>query len=111
MTNISRLDVGTNPHARDRNVFSFSELIKPPPRDVARWCASIGWRVLPISSTTKKPVLKDWPRLATTDHGVIDDWWGPGGDYPGCKVGIATASSRGSGSWTSTPARPTGSPR
>jgi hypothetical protein len=27
---------------------------------------------------------------ATIDHGVIDDWWGPGGDYPGCKVGIAT---------------------
>ncbi len=82
---------GLGHHARDRNVFSFSELIKPPARDIAQWCASLGWRVLPIGPTMKKPVLKNWPRLATIDHGVIDDWWGPGGgDYRGCKVGIAT---------------------
>jgi Bifunctional DNA primase/polymerase, N-terminal len=86
ITRASELD----PHARDRNVVYFRELIMPPAQDVARWCASIGWRVLPISPTSKKPILKNWPVLATIDHGVIDQWWSPGGDFPGCKVGIAT---------------------
>jgi hypothetical protein len=83
-------------HARDPNVFGFAELfIRPPAIDVARWCANLGWRVLPISPTTKKPVLKNWPALATIDHGVIDQWWNPGGDFPGCKVGIATGAESG----------------
>jgi hypothetical protein len=81
----------TFPNARaDRNVVGFAKLVTPPAREVALWCANIGWRVLPIGSTSKKPVMKNWPTLATIDHGVIDQWWGPGGDYRGCKVGIAT---------------------
>jgi hypothetical protein len=93
--NRSSATTGLDPLARDRNVVSFAELVKPPAIDVARWCASLGWRVLPISPTTKKPVLRGWPALATIDHGVIEQWWNPGGDFPGCKVGIATGAESG----------------
>jgi Bifunctional DNA primase/polymerase, N-terminal len=82
-----------------RNVVTFAELIKPQPVQVALWCASLGWRVLPVrySPSLKKPALKKWPELATIDPRVITDWWDVNGDFPGCQVGIATG--RESGIW------------
>ena len=52
-----------------------------------------GWRVIPIRSGSKVPDLADWPRLATTDPAVIDDWWTNG--HAGAGIGIATGAESG----------------
>jgi Bifunctional DNA primase/polymerase, N-terminal len=60
-------------------------------------CASLGWRVLPLRPTDKKPALRGWPTLATTDPEVIQEWWDANGPFPHCNVGVATG--RESGVW------------
>jgi hypothetical protein len=60
-------------------------------------CASLGWRVLPLRPTDKKPALRAWPTRATTDPDVIQEWWDANGSFPHCNVGVATG--RESGVW------------
>ena len=52
-----------------------------------------GWRVVPIRAGSKVPDLIDWPRQATTDAGVIEDWWTNG--HAGAGIGIATGEGSG----------------
>ena len=62
------------------------------------WCAQWyarerGWRVVPIRAGSKVPDLVDWPRQATTDPSVIEDWWTNG--HAGSGIGIATGPESG----------------
>jgi len=34
-----------------------------------------GWAVFPCAPTTKKPLIKDWPNIATRDAVQIESWW------------------------------------
>ncbi len=54
--------------------------------------AAQGWRVLPLhgpemSGKGKRPLLKKWPSLATTDPALIKRWWE---QWPEANVGILT---------------------
>jgi hypothetical protein len=64
---------------------------------IALACASLGWRVLPIRATDKRPAMRSWPTLATSDRDTILEWWDANGDFPHCNVGVATG--RESGVW------------
>lgn len=47
-----------------------------------------GWRVFPVKTRTKDhPLLKEWPRRATTDPTTIEQWWT---DWPDANIGLAT---------------------
>jgi hypothetical protein len=62
-------------------------------RDAALQLASKGMRVFPLWPGTKEPLIKDWPKRATTDINVVRGWW-RSGHY---NIGVATG--EGSGIW------------
>ena len=70
-------------------------LNRPHPGQVALACASLGWRVHPLSRDSKKPVMNSWPDLATLDADEIIDWWSANGRYAGSVTGIATGRESG----------------
>lgn len=70
------------------------DILSDPPYNVARACASLGWRVIPLSPVTKNPDIPGWQDIATTNVDEIDALWGW---YTGHDVGVATG--RGSGIW------------
>ena len=49
----------------------------------ALYFASHGLRVLPIPARSKRPVINDWPNIATTEPGQICRWCDrePEGNY------------------------------
>ena len=47
-----------------------------------------GLRVIPIIPGEKRPPLRDWPTLATTDLEMVRRWWS--GQYEGYGVGLVT---------------------
>lgn len=49
--------------------------------------ARAGCRVLPVNGNTKRPLVKAWQEVCTTDEAVIRLWWQ---QYPAARVGIAT---------------------
>jgi bifunctional DNA primase/polymerase-like protein/primase-like protein len=50
--------------------------------------AARGWRVFPVRAAAKKPPLvRQWPVKATTDGGVIAEWWSR---WPTANVAIST---------------------
>ncbi|HET7321430.1 MAG TPA: bifunctional DNA primase/polymerase [Longimicrobiaceae bacterium] len=51
-----------------------------------------GWRVLPCIPGEKRPLLNNWPALATTDADVLNRWWKR---TPAANVGIATGAESG----------------
>jgi putative DNA primase/helicase len=53
-----------------------------------------GWRLFPCLPRSKKPYIKDWPALATTNPAQLQTW---ARDYPGCNWALATGP--GSGVW------------
>jgi hypothetical protein len=53
--------------------------------DAALAYAARGWRVHPLVPRDKKPRLKDWPTLATTDAEQIRAWWR---EEPDANVGL-----------------------
>lgn len=53
-------------------------------------CAARQWPVLPLKG--KIPIIKDWPKLATTDEKQILAW---SAKYPGCNFGLATGKRSG----------------
>lgn len=69
----------------------------PTPAHVGVAWAGYGWRVLPVrvDGPRKRPALKNWPQLASTDVYEVGRWlnW----DFEGCWPGIATG--RESGIW------------
>ncbi|HKQ50463.1 MAG TPA: phage/plasmid primase, P4 family [Phycisphaerae bacterium] len=51
-----------------------------------------GWHVLPVGCD-KKPLLKNWPREATTDPERIRAWWGS--CYRNAQIGVTTGARSG----------------
>lgn len=49
--------------------------------------AALGYRVFPLEPNGKKPIIRQWPDLATTDETAIQRWWA---DRPDANIGIAT---------------------
>ncbi|WP_040692357.1 bifunctional DNA primase/polymerase [Nocardia vinacea] len=56
-------------------------------RAVAFAAAARGWPVFPLRPGGKKPAIKRWPELASTDEDRIHRWWGYNPRY---NVAIAT---------------------
>jgi hypothetical protein len=56
--------------------------------------AEQGWRILPIKSRDKTPLIRQWPQRASSDAGTIRDW---AARHPGCNWGVACGP--GSGVW------------
>ena len=52
-----------------------------PPIDFALYLASVGLRILPIPPRSKRPVLKDWPTVATCDPDMICAWFDADPEY------------------------------
>jgi putative DNA primase/helicase len=46
-----------------------------------------GWKILPCSPNAKKPLLKDWPKRASSDLSTIREW---ATQNLGCNWGVAT---------------------
>jgi hypothetical protein len=53
----------------------------------AAWYARHGWPVFPVRPRAKTPLIKAWPKLATTDTDQIARWWR---EWPEANVGLAT---------------------
>lgn len=51
------------------------------------YASRLKWRLLPVEPKGKKPILKDWPRLATSDAKTIKQW---SEKYPDANLGVAT---------------------
>ena len=54
--------------------------------------AEKGWRVFPLISNIKKPLIKGWPNQATTNSKQIQQWWT---NNPNVNIGIVTGPSSG----------------
>lgn len=55
--------------------------------------AARGWRLFPVTAHDKKPpLIKDWPKLATSDIEQLLEW---ACEYPNCNWGIATGEGSG----------------
>lgn len=55
--------------------------------ELAKEWASLGFRVLPVNGTNKRPLIKAWQEACTTDIETIEEWWR---EYPNARVGVAT---------------------
>lgn len=49
--------------------------------------AALGYRVFPLEPNGKRPVIKGWPDLASTDANTVRRWWA---DWPDANIGVAT---------------------
>lgn len=56
------------------------------------YASKFGWRVLPVRTLGKIPLLADWPRAASADVAVIAEWEKL---YTDCNIGIACGSGSG----------------
>jgi hypothetical protein len=55
-----------------------------------------GWKVFPCG-VDKRPLVKDWPNVATTEPGQIRTWWAT---WPGASIGCPTGPDMGKpGAW------------
>jgi len=60
--------------------------------DCATKYAQRGWRVFPCIPKAKKPLIKQWQKLASTDQEQIRDWWEK---WPDANIGLATGKESG----------------
>ena len=51
--------------------------------------AKLGWRVLPVKTGDKAPLLAQWPTNATSDETVVKKWWRK---WPDANIGIVADS-------------------
>lgn len=51
-----------------------------------------GLAVFPCEPRGKRPLIRDWPSLATTDPGQIRRWWI---QHPSANIGVATGAKSG----------------
>lgn len=57
-------------------------LIRAPDKLVkALTLAQAGFHVFPLLPNSKRPAIRNWPMLATTDAKVVTDWWVENPDY------------------------------
>lgn len=61
--------------------------------DAALQYAANGWHVFPITPKSKKPAMKSWPTMATTNPQRITSWWT--NQFAGHGIGIATGTQSG----------------
>jgi hypothetical protein len=54
--------------------------------------AKQGWRVFPCIKRGKRPLIKNWQELATTDARVVQGWWK---QWPDANVAVVTGASSG----------------
>lgn len=59
------------------------------------WARGLGWRLLPVRAEGKRPALRRWPELATSDVSQLGEWFL--GAFSDCLVGVCTG--RESGIW------------
>lgn len=71
--------------------FDFADLAHDPLNE-ALDCIRRGWFVFPVVANGKRPAHTGWQRMATTDTDTVHTWFGPGGQFAGCNVGIKTGS-------------------
>src|ERR1039457_1663111 len=57
-----------------------------------RALAARGRRLLPIQAHGKKPLVKEWKKIATSDVAQLEAW---AHQFPGCNWGLATGSDSG----------------
>ncbi len=55
--------------------------------DAAKQYAARGWCVLPVEPHGKRPLLKNWPELATNEVARVDELFA---NFPNANIGIAT---------------------
>lgn len=55
--------------------------------DHALELARNGFRVFPLEPNGKRPAIKAWPDLATTDEAKVREWWSK---WPDANIGVAT---------------------
>ena len=62
--------------------------------EALKLAAKSGFCIFPVSppfsggpSAGKRPLIRDWPELATNDPGTIAAWWNT---YPDANIGVAT---------------------
>lgn len=53
-------------------------------------CSRLGWRSFPVRPHTKRPALRGWPELASTNPMDLDIWFNQ--THADCLVGLATGS-------------------
>lgn len=47
--------------------------------------SSLGWKLLPVGEQSKRPILKNWPALASSDEDQIIEWYD---EFPQCNWGL-----------------------
>jgi hypothetical protein len=57
-----------------------------------RTAAARGWRWLPVQAHGKTPLVREWPKVATTAVDRLEAW---AGEFPGCNWGMATGPGSG----------------
>lgn len=70
-----------------------TQAMDTPIVDAACRYAARGWRILPVASATKRPILKDWPNQATDDPMQIKTWWAQ--SYRNSIIGITCGAASG----------------
>jgi len=58
-----------------------------PAREIALGYAKTGWPVFPCHPKNKRPLIQNWPEIASTDPAIIEHWWGK---YPDAMIGVPT---------------------
>lgn len=58
-----------------------------PQEKVALGASAVGYFVFPVDPASKKPLVKDWPNVATRDSEIIQSYWAA---HPNAMVGVVT---------------------
>jgi putative DNA primase/helicase len=61
-------------------------------RAALRYATTYGWRVFPVASRSKIPLIKAWPQEATTDPDRVRKWWT---QRPAANLGLACGTGSG----------------
>lgn len=57
------------------------------PKSVALNAASMGYSVFPVDPASKRPLVSNWPNVATTDPEVVRSFWI---QFPSAMIGVVT---------------------
>jgi hypothetical protein len=65
--------------------------IKVTLKELALSYVARGWYVHPLMPRSKRPLLKDWPNLASNAEATVTEWWTK---WPDANIGIACGPSK-----------------